>query len=120
MNNTIQDDFSDFINDEELFNSSVSLFVNKGGSLVFEGKGTFDKKPLVIVNEDGSTSYSGHQSILALSMKDLVSFMPNYFDLKGYYVTIITNNETKSYIIESSNYNSTVNTVYCDFLKEDI
>lgn len=120
MNDTIQNDFADFVNDEDLFNSSVLLFESKGGSLLFEGLGVFDKKPLAVLNEDGNTSYDGHQSILTLSMKDLVSFMPNYFDLKGYYVQITTNNETKSYNIGSSNYNSNVNTVYIDGLKEDV
>lgn len=120
MNSIIQDDFNEFINKEQLFNSSVLLFVSKGGTLLFEGFGTFDKKPNPVEDENGNIIYSGHKSILTLSMPDLVSFMPNYFDLKGYYVTITTNNETKNYFIKNSVYNSNVNAVYCDYLKEDV
>lgn len=118
MNTDIQDDFKDFIADEDLFNSDVKLYVSKGGSLVYEGKGIYDKKPNPVENEDGSLTYSGHISILTLSMSDL-TFMDNFFSLKGYYVEITDNVGTRFYWINNSVFNSNVNNIYCDYLKED-
>lgn len=119
MNDIIQDDFKDFIADEDLFNADIKLYVSKGGSLVFEGKGIYDKKPNPVENEDGSLIYQGHISILTLSMSDL-DFMDNFFSLKGYYVEITDNVGIRFYFIENSSFNSNVNNIYCDYLKEDV
>lgn len=116
MDTTIRDDFANFINNNDLFNSEVYLYDSQGGTLVFEGRGVYDKKPQLVENENGQLSYNGHKSILALSMSEL-TFMTSFFDLKGYYVIITDNNETINYNIATSNYNSTVNAIYCE-LKE--
>jgi len=116
MDTTIRDDFADFINENDLFNSDVRLYDTQGGTLVFEGRGTYDKKPNLIENESGQFVYQGHKSILALTMSEL-TFMPSYFSIKGYYVEITDNVELKAYLVENSKYNSTVNAVYCE-LKE--
>lgn len=116
MDTTIRDDFADFINENDLFNSTVSLYVSQGGSLVFEGRGTYDRKPQLIEEENGQFGYQGHKSILALSMSEL-TFMPSYFSLKGYFVEITDNVEQHNYSIINSSYNSTVNAIYCE-LKE--
>jgi hypothetical protein len=116
MDTIIQDDFADFINNEDLFNSDVLLYDSQGGTLVFEGRGTFDKKPNLVENEDNQLSYQGHRSMVTLSMPEL-TFMPSYFSLKAYYVEITDNVEQKNYIIENSVYNSNVNAIYCE-LKE--
>ncbi|MDX5586087.1 MAG: hypothetical protein QNK20_14430 [Aureibaculum sp.] len=116
MDTTIRDDFADFINNNDLFNSDVLLYDAQGGTLVFEGRGTFDKKPQLIQNESGQFDYQGHQSIVALSMS-LLTFMSNYFDLKGYYIEITDNSETISYNIINSHYNSNSNAILCDLKK---
>ena len=116
MDTTIRDDFADFINNNDLFNSDVAMYDSQGGTLVFEGRGTFDKKPQLVENESGQFAYQGHKSILALSMSEL-TFLTAYISLKTYYVLITDNVETKGYLIENSNYNSTVNAIYCE-LKE--
>lgn len=117
MDTTIQDDFADFINENDLFNSSVSLYDTQGGSVVFEGKGTYDRKPFLVENENGQISYQGTRSALTLSMSEL-TFLTSYVSLKGYYVEITDNVETsKGYLIENSTYNSNVNAIYCE-LKE--
>lgn len=119
MNDLIQSDFAEFVNNEELFKSSAKLYDTKGGTLVFEGNCIYDEKPRILQNEDGSIAYSGEMSIVSFSMSDLVSFMPNYFNLKGYYLEVTTNNQTKKYFIGNSTYSSNVNCVYCDYLTED-
>lgn len=116
MDTTIRDDFADFINENDLFNSDVVLYDSQGGSVVFEGRGTYDKGQKLVENESGQLVYQGHKSILVLSMSEL-TFMTSYFDIKGYYVQITDNVEQKGYLIINSNYNSTVNSVYCE-LKE--
>lgn len=118
MNTVIQDDFSNFVNDCELFNSGIILYDSKGGSLVFEGKGVYDKKPLLVENEKGQVFYQGHKSILTLAMPDLM-FLTSYVSLKGYYVSITDNVETKNYNIINSEYNSNSNAIYLE-LKEDV
>jgi hypothetical protein len=119
MNKTIESDFADFINNEGLFNSSVKLYDSQGGTLKFEGKGIWDKKPQLVENESGQVSYSGHKSMLTLTMSEL-TFMPSYFDLKNYFVEITDNVETKSYLIEISPYNSNVNAIYCELKEVEI
>jgi hypothetical protein len=116
MDTTIRDDFADFINNNDLFNSDIKLYDSQGGTLVFEGRGTYDKKPQLVENENNQFGYQGHKSILTLTMSEL-TFMPSYFSLKGYYVEITDNVEQKAYNIINSPYNSTVNAIYCE-LKE--
>lgn len=113
MDTTISDDFRDFINENDLFNSDVVLYDSQGGTIVFEGRGVYDRKPNLIENDNGQLVYQGHKSILTLSMSEL-TFMPAYFSLKSYFVEITDNVDLKSYLIENSNYNSTVNAVYCE------
>jgi hypothetical protein len=117
MNTIIQDDFQEFITNEDLFSSGVKLYDSKGGSLVFEGSGIFDRKPMLVENENGQFAYQGHRSILSLSMADL-TFMTNYHDINGYYVEVTDNIETKAYFIENSPYNSNVNKIYCELKLE--
>jgi hypothetical protein len=116
MDTTIRDDFADFINNCDLFNSTVLLYDSQGGTLKYEGKGIYDKKPLMVQNEQGQFTYQGHRSILTLSMSEL-TFMTAYFSLKGYYVVITDNTETKNYSIVNSNYSNNVGSIYCE-LKE--
>ena len=116
MDTTIRDDFADFVDNEELFNSTVALYSSQGGTLVFSGSGTYDKKPHLVENESGGVGYQGHDSFLSLSMSKL-TFMTAYFSLKGYYVVITDNVAPKGYTIINSSYNSTVNKIYCE-LKE--
>ena len=118
MDTTIQDDFTAFVNDCDLFNSEVILYDSKGGLEVFTGKGVYDKKPLLVENENGQIFYQGHKSILTLAMPDL-TFLTSYISLKGYYVSITDNVETKNYNIINSEYNSNSNAIYLE-LKEDV
>lgn len=116
MNKTIEADFAEFINNEELFNSEVKLYdKQQGGTLQFEGKGIYDKKPQLVSNEAGQVFYQGHKSILVLTKSEL-TFMTYYFSLKGYYVEITDNDGTKIYTIENSNFNSNVNNIYCELI----
>lgn len=115
MNNIIREDFASFVNNEELFTSTVKLY-NSESTLVYEGHGIYDKKPELIENEDHMVSYSGHKSVLTLTMADL-DFMENYYSLKGYSVEITDNIGAKTYIITSSNYNGNVDGIFC-YLKE--
>jgi len=115
MNDVIRNDFVDFINNEDYFNSSVKLY-DSLNVLKFDGKGVYDKKPMPVQNENGMVSYQGHMSILTLSMS-LLTFMTAYFSLKGYKVEITDNVDLKSYTIANSNYNSNVGSIYCE-LKE--
>lgn len=119
MNNIIESDFAEFVTNEELFNSSVKLYDSQGGTLKYEGKIIYDKKPQLVENQDGSVFYQGHKSILAFAMANFDdSFMISYFSLKGYFVEITDNIVgTKIYSIANSNYNSNVNSIYCE-LKE--
>lgn len=116
MNKTIESDFAEWQEQDELFNSDIKLYITQGGDLKFEGKGTYDKKPQAVENESGDVFYQGHKSILTLSMTKL-DFMDSYFDLKGYFVEITDNVGMKSYLIVGSSYNSNVNAIYCE-LKE--
>lgn len=116
MNTTIRDDFADFMNNEELFNSDVRLYDSQGGSLIFEGKGVYDKKPNAVPNESGMVVYEGHKSMLTLTKSEL-TFMPAYYSLKAHYVEITDNDGTYNYYIADSSYNSNVGTVFC-YLKE--
>lgn len=116
MDNTIEADFAEFINNNELFNSEVKLYDSQGGVLKFEGKGIYDKKPQLVENEGGQLFYQGHKSLLTLTMSEL-TFMDSYFSLKAYFVEITDNVGTKIYFIENSSYNSNVNAIYCE-LKE--
>ena len=120
MNNTIESDFADFINNNELFNSSVKLYDSQGGTLKFDGKGIYDKKPQLVENENGEVSYQGHKSMLTISMSELIDFMPAYFSLKKYFVEITDNVDMKSYLIENSVYNSNVNAIYCELKEVEI
>jgi len=112
MNTTIQNDFIDFMDNCDLFNSDVKMYVSKGGTLVFDGKGIYDKKPQAVENENNQIVYQGHKSLLTLPL-----IGSTYSSLKGYYVEITDNIETKKYFIANSNYNSNVNNIYCE-LKE--
>lgn len=116
MDNTIATDFAEFITNDELFNSNIKIYTAKSGTLLYNGKGTYDKKPQLVQNEQGQLFYQGHKSILYLSMK-LLTFLTAYSSLKGYYVEITDNVGLKAYTIENSNYNSNVNSIYCE-LKE--
>lgn len=120
MNELIKNDFADFINNEELFNSSVNLYTS-ASVLKYEGKCIFDEKPMAIQNESGMVSYSGEMSIMTISMADLatydIAFMPAYFSLIGYKVDITDNVGLKSFTIEDSHYNSNVGSIFC-YLKE--
>ena len=118
MNTVIQDDFVDFVNGNELFNSDVVLYASKGGTQLFSGKGIFDKKPLLVENENGQVFYQGHKSILALAMSDL-TFLTGYVSLKGYYLDITDNIELRHYEVINSEYNSNSNAIYLE-LKEDV
>jgi len=118
MNTVIQDDFQDFVTNEDLFSSEVILYASKGGAELFNGQGVYDKKPLLVENESGQVYYQGHKSILALSMPDL-TFLTAYASLKGYYVSITDNVGTKAYNVINSNYNSNSNAIYLE-LKEDV
>lgn len=117
MDKTIESDFAEWQEQNDLFNSDIKLYVSQGGDLKFEGRGTYDKKPQPVENERGEIFYQGHKSILTLSMASLGDFMTSYFDLKGYFVEITDNIDMKPYKIVSSSYNSNVNAVYCE-LKE--
>lgn len=116
MENTIKNDFADFINNTDIFNSSVLLYTS-ANVLKFDGKCIFDEKPMAVQNENGMVSYSGEMSLLTLSMANLatydVTFMPAYFNLKNYKVTITDNLGTKSFTIEDSHYNSNVGSIFC-------
>ncbi len=116
MNTVIRDDFADFINNEELFQSNVKLYNSQGGTLVFEGKGLYDKKPNAVPNEDGMVVYSGHKSILTLT-KSKLTFMSAYFSLKSYFVIITDNDGTYNYWITDSSFINNVDSVFC-YLKE--
>lgn len=116
MDNTIENDFAEWQEQNDLFNSDVKLYNSQGGDLKFEGRGTYDKKPQPVENDSGEIFYQGHKSILTLSMSKL-EFMDAYFDLKGYFVEITDNVGTKPYLIEGSSYNSNVNAILCE-LKE--
>lgn len=116
MNDKIRSDFASFITNSTLFSSDVKLYPSVSGDLVFEGKGIYDKKPNLIEDAGGNIGYSGNKSVLTLSMSDL-SFMANYFSLKGYYAIITDNNSAKNYNIIDSNYNSNVDAILC-YLKE--
>lgn len=114
MDTDIQDDFKEFINEETLFNSAIMLYSDSiGGNLVFEGNGTYDKKPDLIENESGQFVYQGHKSFLTLSMDEL-TFMPSYFSLKDYFVSITDNKGVKNYQIVNSMFNSNVNNIFCE------
>ena len=113
MNTIIRDDFVKFLELEELFNSDVELYDSQGGSVVYEGRGCFDRKPQLVENQDGQLGYSGHKSILSLSKSEL-TFMTSYFSLKGYYVEITDNDGTHNYLIEESNFSSNVGKIYCE------
>lgn len=118
MNNTIESDFAEFVTNNELFNSEVKLYDSQGGTLRYEGHAIYDKKPQLVENESGQVFYQGHKSILSFAMSNFDDvFMTAYFSLKGYFVEIIDNIGTKIYNIENSNYNSNVNSIYCE-LKE--
>jgi len=112
MNTLIQNDFIDFMNNEDLFNCEVILYVSELGSIVYEGSGIYDKKPFPVQNENGQVTYQGHISFLTLPLIESC-----YSSLKGYYVEITDNIGLKKYYIANSNYNSNVNNIYCE-LKE--
>jgi hypothetical protein len=116
MDTTIRDDFASFVDNCELFNSTVKLYASQSTSLLFEGKGIYDKKPMMVENENGQLSYQGHRSILTLSLSKL-TFLTGYISLKGYYVTITDNLATTNYNIVNSNFNSNSGAIYCE-LKE--
>jgi len=116
MDNTIRDDFADFVTDCELFNSTVKLYDSQGGTLKYEGNGIYDKKPDLVENEDGKVSYSGHKALLTLS-KSLLVFMTSYFSLKGYYVEITDNDGAHNYWIAESSFTSNAGSIFC-YLKE--
>jgi hypothetical protein len=116
MDKVIQDDFADFVSDESLFNCEVELYDEQGGTLLFEGSGIYDKKPMAVENENGQIVYQGHKSLIALSLKDL-TFMIAYASLKGYYIEITDNQGLKKYLIANSVFNSNVNSILCE-LKE--
>lgn len=118
MNTVIRDDFANFINNEELFNSDVKLYDSQGGTLKFEGKGIYNEKPKAVINEDGSVSYEGELSVLTISKSEL-DFMPSYFSLKAYYVEITDNNGTHTYWVGYSSFSSNVGSIFC-YLKEKI
>lgn len=112
MDNIIQNDFADFVKGETLFNCEVKLYTNQGGSLVFEGRGLYDKKPQAIENENGQIGYQGHKSLITLSLKDLLFMNNAFFSLKGYYIEITDNLGMKAYTIVNSSFNSNVNTIF--------
>jgi len=118
MDTTIRDDFAEFIENCELFNSSVNLYDSQGGTLRYEGHGIYDKKPNLVENESGMVGYQGHRSILALT-KSKLTFMTSYFSLKAYYVEITDNDGTHTYWISNSSFNSNVGSIFCE-LKESI
>lgn len=114
MDTVIQDDFKEFLKEENLFNSDVRLYSDSiGGTLVFEGNGIYDKKPMAVEQENGQLVYQGHRSILALSMDEL-TFMTSYFSLNGYFVEITDNQSAKNYQIVNSMFNSNANDIYCE------
>jgi len=116
MDTTIRDDFADFINENDLFNSDVLLYDSQGGTLVFEGRGVYDHKPNAEVNESGMVVYNGHKSILTLS-KSMLTFMTSYFSLKAYYVEITDNDGVYNYWISESTLSRNVGSIFC-YLKE--
>ncbi len=118
MDNIIESDFEEFVTNNELFNSEVKLYDSQGGTLKYEGHIIYDKKPQLVENQDGAVFYQGHKSILAFAMSAFPNgFMDSYFSLKGYFVEITDNIGIKIYDIVNSNYNSNVNSIYCE-LKE--
>lgn len=117
MNTVIRDDFAAFINNCELFSSSVKLYSDAAKStLVFEGNGIYDKKGNLVPNEDGMVSYQGHKSFITLTMSEL-TFMTNYFSLVGYYIDITDNEGEHNFVIVNSIFSSNVGSIYCE-LKE--
>ena len=116
MDTTIQDDFANFVNGESLFNCEVKLYDEQEGTLLFEGFGIYDKKPMAVENESGQIVYQGHKSLISLSMKDL-TFLTAYASLKGYYLEVTDNQGLKKYLIANSVFNSNVNNIMCE-LKE--
>lgn len=119
MNTAIRDDFADFINNEEYFNSEVKLYDSQGGTLKFEGKGIYDKKPKAVVDEDGRVSYDGELSNLTLTKSEL-TFMTSYFSLKSYYVEITDNDGTHNYWIADSSFSSNVGSIFCYLKKKQV
>ena len=119
MDTTIRDDFADFINNNELFNSDVKLYDSQGGTLKYEGKGIYDKKPMLVENENGQVSYQGHLSILTLSFSEL-TFMTSYYSLKGFFVQITDNTGILGFEIINSNFNSNSNAIYCELKEVEI
>lgn len=118
MNNVIKDDFADFVENEQYFNSTVLLYNSQGGTLVYEGYGIYDTKPSPVVDENGSISYNGEKSVLTLTRAKL-DFMTAYFDLKGYYAVITDNEATHSLFISNSHYNSNAGSIFC-YLKDTL
>jgi hypothetical protein len=116
MDTVIRDDFADFKNNCELFNSDVKLYKSQGGTLIYEGKGIYDHKPNAVPNEDGMVVYDGHKSILTLSKSEL-TFVSGYEDLKAYYVEITDNDGTYNYWISSSSLSKNVGSIFC-YLKD--
>lgn len=118
MNSVIKDDFVNFVENEEYFNSTVLLYDSQGGSLVYEGYGIYDTKPSAVVDENGSISYNGEKSVLTLA-KSKLTFMTSYFDLKGYYAVITDNEATHNLWISNSHYNSNAGSIFC-YLKNTL
>jgi hypothetical protein len=116
MDTTIRDDFSDFADNNELFNSDIKLYDSLSGTLKFEGEAIFDKKPNLVEIEDQQVSYQGNRSIMSFSNSKFTG-MTAYFYLKGYYVIITDNVETKNYDVVNTTYSNVVNKIYFE-LKE--
>jgi hypothetical protein len=113
VNDVIKEDFADFIDNEELYNSTIKLYDQQNGTLKYEGQAIYDKKPQLVENEQNQLNYQGHKSILSLSMSKL-DFMDTFFSLKGYYVEITYNSEILKYKIANDLYNSNVDAIYCE------
>lgn len=111
----IEDDFQEFVDNEDLFNYDIEIYDSQGGNLIYDGKAIYDEKPQLVENENGEVFYQGHKSLLSVPMEDL-----NISDvsvLKNYYVEITVGSETLTYTIANASYSSNVNKSFCE-LKE--
>lgn len=111
----IGDDFEEFVDNSELFSYDVKIYTSQGGTLIYDGKVIYDKKPQLVENENNEVFYQGHKSLLSISMNKLT--IDDVSVLKDYYVEITDGTETLTYTIANASFSSNVNKALCE-LKE--